>query len=526
MPGLLTSIAIKGQVVLVVGQTNLTKSRVRILLDHGAVPIVVTGDPNDDWFDDDLEGVTVLRKPIEETDLTSLGRDEVDGVVDAVFVTLPPSMLEVSATIYRQCRRLRIPINVVDQPALCTFTLLSTHRDGDFQVGVTTSGKGCRLANRIKRHIVNNLPGNMNDICERVGALRETIQREDFASSMHDELVTGHDDDAEQTHRFNDHVSEYNPTPEQMRKRRLRWLTQIVEYYPLHKLAEVDINQFVEQASNGSGPDSEINGNEDHTTALANGAETNGHRKGKISLVGAGPGSTDLLTTGAIQAINSADIILADKLVPEPVLNLIPRTTPVHIAKKFPGNAEKAQQELLELGLQGVEQGKHVVRLKQGDPYIFGRGAEEYKFFVSKGYKPEVIAGITSALSAPLLANIPPTHREVADQVLFCTGTGRKGALPNFPEWVPTRTTVFLMALHRIESVVEALSAKGWDVTVPCAVIERSSCPDQRIIRTTLEHVAEAIEAVGSRPPGLLVVGYACEVIESTDEKWTVQEGL
>lgn len=509
MTGLLTSQHLKGSIYLVVGWSGLTVSRVNTLLDHGAVPVVVgVTEPDQRLQELVTAGEVTLKTEFDVSDLAKLGRSEVDHVVDGVFVTLPKAnQVDLVSQIYNSCKRLRIPINVADSPQFCTFTLLSTYKKGDFQLGVTTNGKGCRLANRVRREAAKALPSNIDEICTKVGDLRAKITKED-GDSLHS--VGQEDDDAGQLE-LNNLVLEHDQSLEQRKKQRLRWLSQVVEYYPLSKLASISVDELSNEYK--------------QTLETSN---TASQQKGRIALVGAGPGSAALLTTAALQAITSADVILADKLVPEEVLALIPRRTPVHIAKKFPGNAERAQEELLALGLAGLEAGHYVVRLKQGDPYIFGRGAEEFTYFESKGFTPEVVPGITSALSAPLVAKIPPTHREVADQVLICTGTGRRGALPNFPEWVESRTTVFLMALHRIESVVKGLEDKGWDLNVPCCVIERASSPDQRIIRTRLKDVAAAIESVGSRPPGLLVTGFACEVIVKLgkDERWRIEEGL
>jgi len=252
------------------------------------------------------------------------------------------------------------------------------------------------------------------------------------------------------------------------------------------------------------------------------------NRKGLITLVGAGPGHPDLLTQAAIRAIHTADLVLADKLVPAEVLALIPRRTEVYIARKFPGNGEKAQEELQSHALTALRQGKRVIRLKQGDPYIFGRGGEEYFFFKEQGFPVSVIPGLTSALTATALAGIPATHRSVADQVIICTGTGRKGTLPKPPEYSPLKTVVFLMALHRIEELVLVLKEAGWGEKLPCVVVERASCKDQRVIRSLLGNVVSAIESVGSRPPGLLVVGWACNVLNGEIGKsgFSVEEGL
>lgn len=376
--------------------------------------------------------------------------------------------------------------------------------------------------------------------------IRKKIQDEDHLSQT---AVAGELDEEEsvdQSSNFNKLVTEADF--DAAKNRRIRWLSQICEYWPLRRLANItdaDASTVLESysAHSTSSPPSL-----DHMRNPSASAE----KKGRIVLAGSGPGHPDLLTRATHKAILSADLILADKLVPSGVLDLIPRRTPVHIARKFPGNAEQAQEELLSLALAGVKAGKTVLRLKQGDPYIYGRGGEEYEFFRKEGYEKDicVLPGITSALSAPMFATIPATQRGVSDQVLICTGTGRKGKPSTPPEFVETRTVVFLMALHRIGALVKDLttwdsvdakvllpsddgtevvdqSRKLWPASTPCAVIERASCPDQRVIRTTLEFVASAIESEGSRPPGLLVLGSSCEALMKGDSsrKWSVEEG-
>ena len=344
------------------------------------------------------------------------------------------------------------------------------------------------------------------------------------------------DDDAPaQRPTFNRLISETDHNA--ARTRRMRWLSQICEYWPLRRLASItdaDIDTILQSYTTPSDlvPPPLDATNPDIRT----------RPKPIIILAGSGPGNPSLLTMATHRAIQTASVILADKLVPAPVLDLIPRRTPVHIARKFPGNADAAQAELLSLGWEALQKGHTVLRLKQGDPYIYGRGAEEYNFFREKGYVPIVLPGITSALSAPLFAAIPPTHRSVADQVLICTGTGRKGAAPDPPSYIPSQTVVFLMALHRLSSLVDALTGAvpavessdsaskpvPWPRETPCAVVERASCPDQRVIRSTLQHVCTAVEEEGSRPPGLLIVGWSCEVLMEMKGKgrWLMEEGF
>lgn len=517
-PALLTAVDSISHIHLIVGSNPLAGARCTRSIEVGAKPLLVA--PEDATLHYGLtkridEGeVEWLKRGFRDEDLTSLGRDEVDHVVDAVFVTLGGKH-PLSTYISTLCRKLRIPINVADAPNLCTFTLLSTHSDGPLQIGVTTSGKGCKLSARIRREITSSLPSQMGEAVERLGTIRRRIWEEDHAAELSMDLEA-EEDDAGQTSTFNKLITAEDM--EAARNRRMRWLAQICEYWPLRRLAAItdaDVETVLRSytTSNTSGLDP--------ATLDSRG------RRGRIVLAGSGPGNPDLLTRATHKAILAADLILADKLVPAPVLDLVPRRATIYIARKFPGNADKAQEELLEMGLEGLKAGKNVVRLKQGDPYIYGRGAEEYDFFRGHGYIPVVLPGITSALSAPLFATIPPTHRSVADQVLICTGTGRKGAAPDPPEYVESRTVVFLMALHRLSSLIGSLvNDKRWRKETPCAVLERASCPDQRVIRTTLEYVCAAVEEEGSRPPGLLVVGKACEVLWNGKQKWVVEEGF
>ena len=354
--------------------------------------------------------------------------------------------------------------------------------------------------------------------------------------------VEGDDDDdaVAQKPTFNQLVTEADQAA--LKTRRMRWLSQICEYWPLRRLASITDSDIDLILNSYTSPSLQVSPLDTSIPAMRL------QPKPRIILAGSGPGSPSLLTLATHRAIKTASVILADKLVPAPVLDLIPRRTPVHIARKFPGNAEAAQEELLNLGLESLEKGNTVLRLKQGDPYIYGRGGEEFDFFRDKGYPPIVLPGITSALSAPLFANIPNTHRSVADQVLICTGTGRKGAAPEPPPYVPTQTVVFLMALHRLGSLVESLTSissrkegseldsedilpsrsRPWPPETPCAVLERASCPDQRVIRTTLSNVCDAVEEEGSRPPGLLVVGWSCEVLIKlpSGQRWAVEDGF
>ncbi|OTA97593.1 hypothetical protein M434DRAFT_391776 [Hypoxylon sp. CO27-5] len=544
---LLTATDARSHTHLIIGSNPLAAARCGQSLSAGASPILIVPETAELHYAlqkriDDGE-VKWIREAFRDEHLFTLGREEIDHVVDAVFVTSGPRE-PLSAHISSLCKRNRIPVNVVDAPQLCTFSLLSTHVDGPLQIGITTNGRGCKLASRIRREVAASLPPNLGSACLRLGDVRRKIQEEDHL--LHMALADGDDvdDSIDQSASFNKLVTEADL--DAAKNRRMRWLSQICEYWPLKRLAAITDEDVA----------SILRSYEDLGSAnsIGKSASTNSvASRGRIILAGSGPGHPDMLTRATHKAIQCADLILADKLVPAGVLDLIPRRTPVRIARKFPGNADAAQNELQELAIAGVREGKTVLRLKQGDPYIYGRGGEEVEYFRQHGLgdKVVVLPGVTSALSAPLFAGIPPTQRDVADQVLVCTGTGKKGKAPAPPEYVGSRTVVFLMALHRIGGLVEELTTyletetaglkeEGgananttprralWPRNTPCAVIERASCPDQRVIRTTLDRVVEAIEQEGSRPPGLLVVGRACEFLNKLEKgrAWSVEEGF
>ncbi|KAL7621073.1 uroporphyrin-III C-methyltransferase [Parahypoxylon ruwenzoriense] len=541
---MLTATDARSHVHLIVGSNPLAAARCGQSLGAGASPILLAPETAELHYVlqkrvEDGE-VKWVREAFRDEHLFTLGREDVGRVVDAVFVTSGPRDA-LGAHISTLCKRNRIPVNVVDAPHLCTFSLLSMHVDGPLQIGITTNGRGCKLASRIRREVAASLPPNLGSACLRLGDVRKRIQEEDHL--LHMALADGDDvdDSIDQSASFNKLVTEADL--DAAKNRRMRWLSQICEYWPLKRLAAITDDDVANI----------LKSYEDHGSANSVGKSTLANSttsRGLIILAGSGPGHPDLLTRATHKAIQAADLVLADKLVPEGVMNLIPRRTEVHIARKFPGNADAAQDELQKMATAGVRAGKTVLRLKQGDPYIYGRGGEEVEYFRQNGFGDRVVVlpGVTSALSAPLFAAIPPTQRDVADQVLVCTGTGKKGKAPVPPEYVFSRTVVFLMALHRVEGLVaeltgyteaevsvtsgkegvEAPNRALWPRNTPCAVIERASCPDQRVIRTTLDKVVEAVEQEGSRPPGLLVVGRACEFLNKPEKgrAWSVEEGF
>ncbi|GBG31698.1 Uroporphyrinogen-III C-methyltransferase [Hondaea fermentalgiana] len=236
-------------------------------------------------------------------------------------------------------------------------------------------------------------------------------------------------------------------------------------------------------------------------------AWTTGRSQARCRLVGAGPGDPALLTLAARRALAEADVVIVDQLVPEGIVQLI-RGRVVH-SRKVKGCANFAQNELHEWMIEALERGEDVVRLKGGDPFLFGRGGEEVDVVQKHGFAIEVIPGISSALAAPLSAGLAVTTRGVADQLVIATGHGKHDSVPRLPpQFDESRTAVFLMGVSRMENLVTRLRTRcAYPASTPVAVIERATLPNQRVIRGTLEDIAALSRAAAVISPATIVIG-------------------
>lgn len=583
------------------------------------------------------------------------GDDDDDSIV-AEMALASYARAEVIAQL---CRKRRIPINVADKPNLCDFSFPANYRfpcssaileassaqsnrtcsalpsasSSSLQIAVTTNGRGCRLAGRIRREIVSALPHNVGDAVEKVGLMRDLAKRQSEAPvsaakrkkrSDAPTAKTGIAEVEEEDLSF-DSTPLNSPVPqlipknpidsigtsvritqlqakhdqglqqaEERTKRRMRWVAQISEYWPIEYLGNLGEQQMSEAlrahgeeqshqsaasvnttlvnttssiAVGQEGQDASrgrstlVRSNQHSETAAGIGAtapscaahrarsqhsldirppQPTSTRRGHIYLLGSGPGHPGLLTTLAYKLLTSpsTDLILSDKLVPASILKLIPKSTPLEIAKKFPGNAEGAQSELIAKALRAaLEEGKTVVRLKQGDPFVYGRGGEEVLAFRNAGIECTVVPGISSSIAAPAMLGIPVTQRGTADSLVLCTGVGKGGKKVKLPGYDRSRTLIILMGVARLSAVVATLTAgapqSASSTTVadeesigdregavfppytPIAIIERASSSDQRMVASTLDGIVEALENSGEqRPPGMMVIGWSVLSLE------------
>ncbi len=229
---------------------------------------------------------------------------------------------------------------------------------------------------------------------------------------------------------------------------------------------------------------------------------------GQVFLVGAGPGDPDLLTVKALRLMGTADAVVYDRLVSPAILNLLPPGTRRFGVGKESGHHPIPQDDINALLADLARDGLTVVRLKGGDPFIFGRGGEEALFLARAGIPCTVVPGITAAAGCAAAVGLPLTHRGLAGSVRLITGHGRDDGAPDI-DWPtladPACTLVFYMGLATAPLISANLLAAGLAATTPAAIVERGTQPGQRLIRTTLAALPEA--AQGCRPPSLLIVG-------------------
>jgi len=230
---------------------------------------------------------------------------------------------------------------------------------------------------------------------------------------------------------------------------------------------------------------------------------------GEVTLVGAGPGDPELLTLKALRALQDADVILHDRLVPEGLLDMARRDAARICVGKAAGSIGSTQEEINALLIEHALQGKRVVRLKGGDPFIFGRGGEELEALSKARISFSVIPGVTAAAGCAAYAGIPLTHRDYAHSVTFVTAHADQDGRE--PDWralaKPGITAVFYMGLARVEHIAAQLVAHGAAATLPAAIIAQGTLQDQRVMTGTLATIADVTVASNVQSPALLVVG-------------------
>ncbi|MCO5118758.1 MAG: siroheme synthase CysG [Burkholderiaceae bacterium] len=433
---------LRGRSVLVVGAGMVAERKIALLRSAGAVVSVVA----------EAAHPRVLERAQAGEIMLSLGRFEPCRLDGAWLVIAATGDAALNAEVARAADARRLWCNVVDDAGSSSAQVPAIVDRSPVTIAISSAGTAPVIARRLRERIEALLE-------PAVGALAELAQR----------------------------------------KR------------PLIRVARPDLaarRRFYDWLLDGPVLDALRRGRGRQAEALLDGALASGdtRARGKVLLVGAGPGDPGLLTLRGLRALNEADVVLHDRLVGPEVLALARRDALCIAVGKTPGGDHEATQRRIHALMSShANQGRCVVRLKGGDPMVYGRGGEELEYLRAHGIDYEVVPGITAALACGAYAGIPLTHRGHADTLTLATAHRHDGARPD--DTRTSRTRVYYMGVGGLSGLCERLVREGLDPMMPCALVENGSRPGQRTIHAELGAIADAAVAHGVGSPALLIVG-------------------
>lgn len=429
--------------VLLVGGGEVAERKARLLLDAGAHLTVVAPE-----LDPELAELAA-NGSIEWL----AGEFAPAQLTGKWLVVAATDRREVNALVYQSANQARIFANVVDDPKRSSFIMPSIIDRSPLMVAISSGGKAPVLARLLREKLEALLPQHLGAVATFAGSLRERVKAR-FASMG-------------ERRRFWERL---------LGADRLGQALARGDSASAHQLAD---SLFADESQTG----------------------------GEVVLVGAGPGDPGLLTLHALRQMQQADVVVYDRLVSDEVMALVRRDAKRIFVGKQAGNHCVPQEGINQLLLEEAKKGQRVVRLKGGDPFIFGRGGEELETLVGSGIGFQVVPGITAASGCAAYAGIPLTHRDHAQSVRFVTAHGKGGARDlDWPLLAKDKQTlVFYMGLSSCATIREQLLAHGKVGDTPVALIERGTQPCQRVIRGTLDQLPEL--AVGVESPALIMVG-------------------
>ena len=363
-----------------------------------------------------------------------------------------------------------IPVNVVDAPHLCTFTMGSIIDRSPVVIAISSEGNAPVLARYIRAKIETMLPATYGRIADIAGEFRDSVK------------------------------AKFGTT----RARRIFW-------------EGVLQGSFVERVLSGQ----EQAAREQLSDLIENADATK--NQGEVFLVGGGPGDPDLLTFRALRLMQQCDVCVYDKLVSPEVMELVRRDAELIFVGKSRDQHTMPQEEINTLLATLAQQGKRVLRLKGGDPFIFGRGGEEIETLMAHGVPFQVVPGISAANGVSSYAGIPLTHRDYAQACLFITGHLKAKAgsteLTLDLDWVamsrPQQTVVIYMGLVGLKEICEKLIEHGVASTMPVAVVQQGTTQRQKVVTATLADLSEKVAQAGLKPPCLTIVGEVVRLRET-----------
>lgn len=437
---------VKARPCLVVGGGEVAARKVETLIRSGARIRVVSPTLS-----------ISLQERLDQGEIEHVAREfspsDLDEVILAIAATDDMSVnREVSAT----ARAARIPVNVVDQPELCSFIMPAVIDRSPVVVAVSTGGASPVLARLIRARLESFIPAAYGRLAELTSRFRDRVKA-----------------------RFSQGVD-----------RRLFW-DKILQGGVAERIFAGHIAEAERQLEQ-----------ELDTSLPSNGL-------GEVYLVGGGPGDPDLLTFRALRLMQQADVIVYDRLVAKPILDMARKDARrIYVGKERDQHAMR-QEEINKLLAQLAREGHRVVRLKGGDPFIFGRGGEEIDTLAAEGIPFQVVPGITAAAGCAAYAGIPLTHRDYAQSVSFVTGHLKDGSINlNWRQLAePHQTLVFYMGLHGLNIICEQLIAHGVSPEMPAALVQQGTTHKQRVFIGTLSTLPGIVAREEPTPPTLIIVG-------------------
>ncbi len=384
------------------------------------------------------------------------------GAEIVISATDDPSVNEAVAS---AARSLKIPVNVADNAALSSFIMPSVIDRPPLQIAISSGGNSPVLARKIRTIIETLVPHAFGRLAALAG-------------------------------RYRARSKERLPDPEARRR-------------------------FWEEVMEGPIAEAVLAGREEQATQALeralDGASPSDVPAGTVYLVGGGPGNPELLTLRALRVLQMANVVLYDHLVSPRIVDLCRREAERIYVGKESSNHALPQQDINALMVRLAKEGKRVLRLKGGDPFVFGRGGEEIETLAAHGIAFEVVPGITAACGVSAYAGIPLTHRDHAEKVTFVTGHLKDGSLNlDWPALVrPRQTVVIYMGVQGLAVLCESLVKHGLPATHPAAIVEKGTQPGQRVFTGTLGTLADIAAREKVRPPALVIVG---EVVRLRDQ--------
>ena len=436
---------IRQRPTLVVGGGEIATRKAALLLDAGA-KVTIVSPKHSPGLDRLITDANVDYRA------ERFSPEHLDGMLLVIAAT---DDAEVNRQVSELAKARSLPVNVVDNPELCSFIMPSIIDRNPVQIAISTGGASPVLARLIRSRLESAIPAAYGRLAKLVERFRKPVKA-----------------------RFTD-----------VNSRRNFW----------EKVLEGDIAEKVFAGRDGAA--------EQELTEAIEAGDTS--EVGEVYLVGGGPGDPDLLTFRALRLMQQADVIVHDRLISKEVLDLTRRDAERIYVGKERNHHSVPQDQINDLLVELAKQGKRVCRLKGGDPFVFGRGGEEIETLAAQGVNFQVVPGITAALGTSSYAGIPLTHRDYSQSVVFVTGHLRDGSM-NL-NWTglaqPNQTIVFYMGLKGLKVICDKLMEHGLPGDLPIALVQQATTPMQRVFTGTLAGMADQIAHAEVKPPTLIIVG-------------------